>query len=263
MKDKDKIRFELIPPFANEQFAKVLTHGAKQHGDWSWKNGRDFSDIIGSIKRCLSEIEKGNDIDNEGLYNAAKIMTHAAILCESYKLNPDFDDRPHDYLNTKRVGLDVDEVLADFNKAWMKRFNLVDEPNWWFFDNKMQERFKELIDKNELEDFYLKIEPKIKPEDIPFEPYCYVTSRPVSSEITAKWLQMHNFPAVPVYTVPPNTTKVDILKELGVQIMIDDRIDNFVEINKAGISCFLYDCNHNKRYNVGYKRINSLKDLKI
>lgn len=36
---------------------------------------------------------------------------------------------------------------------------------------------------------------------------------------------------------------------------------NFVELNNAGICCYLYDAPHNRRYNVGHKRLFSLKDL--
>ena len=35
-----------------------------------------------------------------------------------------------------------------------------------------------------LEEFYMIIEPLIMPEDLPFEPYCYITSRPLSKEVT-------------------------------------------------------------------------------
>ena len=64
-------------------------------------------------------------------------------------------------------------------------------------------------------------------------------------------------------TVEVGHSKVDIIKESGIEIFVDDRFDNFVELNKAGICCYLFDAPHNRRYDVGYKRIKSLKELPI
>ena len=65
----------------------------------------------------------------------------------------------------------------------------------------------------------------------------------------------------PVYTVAPNKTKVDIAIEAGIDWFVDDGYHNFIELNKAGICCFLWDCEHNRKYDVGYKRIKSFKEL--
>ena len=51
------------------------------------------------------------------------------------------------------------------------------------------------------------------------------------------------------------------VKSLGQQF-VDDKFENFVELNKNGICCFLMDAPHNQRYDVGHKRIKSLKELK-
>jgi len=56
-------------------------------------------------------------------------------------------------------------------------------------------------------------------------------------------------------------SKVDALLKNNVDVFIDDRFENFTEINNAGISCFLFDGSHNQRYDVGHKRIKSLKEL--
>jgi hypothetical protein len=58
-----------------------------------------------------------------------------------------------------------------------------------------------------LDEFYLSIEPLVKPEDMPFEPHCYITSRPVAKEITEQWLDMHNFPAKPVISIDIRQSK--------------------------------------------------------
>jgi hypothetical protein len=105
------------------------------------------------------------------------------------------------------------------------------------------------------------LRPLINPDEIPFEPHCYVTSRPVDTAITEEWLDMHRFPSRPVYTVKVGQSKTDVLRDAGVEVYVDDRFDNFVDINNAGICCYLMDMPHNRRYDVGHKRIFSLSDL--
>lgn len=255
-----KLRYDLEPVYAREQLIKVLTKGAEKYAPRNWENGMSWMSVVASLKRHLAAFEKSEDIDHEtGLLHMAHVMCNAAFLVEYYKIYPQGDDRPHRYHNLK-IGLDIDEVICDWLGAWCEMWN-IEKPTSWFFDRDLKERFDEMEKKGTLNDFYLNLKPLLKPEDIPFEPHCYITSRRVPSEITEKWLDLNGFPTKPVYTVQPNTTKVDVAKESGIDIYVDDRFENFVELNKAGICTFLYDAPHNKRYDVGYKRIYSLKEL--
>ena len=43
-----------------------------------------------------------------------------------------------------------------------------------------------------MENFYLNLKPKINPKKLMFEPTCYITSRPVSTEITKQWIEKGN-----------------------------------------------------------------------
>ena len=70
------------------------------------------------------------------------------------------------------------------------------------------------------------------------------------------------FPGRPVYSIPMGTSKVTIAKNAEVDVFVDDRYDNFVQLNQAGICCFLFDAPHNERYDVGYRRLHSLKELR-
>lgn len=112
-----------------------------------------------------------------------------------------------------------------------------------------------------LEEFYSNLKPLISPDEIPFEPHCYITSRPCSIKTTEEWLDTCGFPSRPVYAVELGYSKVEVAKASGIDIFVDDRYDNFVELNKFGICTFLMDSAHNQRYNVGYKRIKHLKEL--
>jgi 5'(3')-deoxyribonucleotidase len=270
--DSGKTRHDLLPPFASEQLAKVYTMGAKKYAPNNWRKGMAWSRVIGSLKRHLNEIEKGNDFDDEsGLHHAAHVAWNAVTLLEYYKIFPQGDDRAHNYLHfNPKIGLDIDEVLCDFMGGWARYWgtshsstesSTSEQPSTWYFDRDISQKFERMKNEGTLDDFYLDLQPLIDPKDIPFEPHCYVTSRPVDSSVTEKWLEMHGFPARPVYTVSLGSSKAEVLKSSGADIFVDDRYENFVDLNRNGICTFLYDANHNQRYNVGYKRIKSLKEL--
>jgi len=160
------------------------------------------------------------------------------------------------------IGLDIDGVLADFSMAWHKLYPEVNpRPNTWFLDDKIGERFKLMKATNTLDDFYSNIEPLIKPEELTFEPCCYITARPVNNNITEKWLSSHGFPIKPVITVGINKNKIAAAKEYNVEIFIDDHYENFIELNNAGIFCYLFTAPWNMKYDVGNMRLNSLSDL--
>lgn len=256
-----KTKYNLVPPFAQEQYARVLTVGAAKYGDYNWQAGMPWTTVLASMERHVAAFKRGEDFDPEtGLLHVGHIMCNAAFLTEYYKIYPQGDNRPHTYLEMGKIGLDIDEVLCDWVGGWTRKFGM-QVPSTWFFDRHIMERFETLRKAGELDDFYMSLKPLIDPDSIPFEPHCYVTSRPVDTHVTEKWLDMHGFPHRPVYTVDVNHTKVDILKSAGVTVFVDDRFENFVEINNAGICCFLMDAPHNQRYDVGHKRIRKLGDL--
>ena len=259
--NEGKLRTDLVPAFAQKEYVKVLTKGAQKYAERNWEKGMPWSTILSSMKRHIAAIEAGEDFDHEtGLYHAAHVMCNAAFLTEYYRIYPQGDDRPHRYLQMPKIGLDIDEVICDWVNAWAEHWNLP-TPTSWFFDRNIIARFEAMKADDTLEKFYMDLKPLISPADIPFEPHCYVTSRPVGTRVSEEWLATHGFPARPVVTVAPGESKAHALKEAGVEIFVDDRFENFVEINNAGICCFLMDAPHNQRYDVGHKRIYSLKDL--
>jgi len=257
-----KTRYDLVPTFAQEQYAKVLTKGAEKYAERNWEKGMAWSKVMASLERHLAAIKRGEDYDSEtGLLHSAHIMCNAAFITEYYKIYPQGDDRPVGYFKSKRVGLDIDDVICDFVGGFAERFDLPN-PNNWAWSYKTKEHFKFLKDNpKELEKFYLGLKPKISPLHIPFEPVCYITSRNVPQWITERWIEENGFPCVPIHTIGHDGSKVEIAVKERLDIFIDDRYDNFLELNKAGIFTYLYDTSHNKRYDVGAKRIYSLKDL--
>lgn len=258
--NKGKIRYDLVPTFSQEQYAKVLTMGAEKYGPWNWARGMNWSSIISSMERHIQAIKKGEDYDNEsGLLHSAHVMCNAAFLTEYYKLYPQGDDRNHWYSFHPKIGIDIDEVLANFISHYNTKFNIDIVPYNWNYDFNMKERLSSLKDDY---DFWINIPPLIKASDLPFEPHCYITARPCKSEWTIEWLTKHGFPTKPVYTTE-GLSKVEVAKKAEINWFIDDHFDNFTALNNAGICCFLWDAPHNRKYDVGFRRIKSFSDLPL
>lgn len=277
-----KLRKDLIPKELMDELAKVYTMGAEKYttynedgtiaddGANNWRKGLSWKQTIGAMRRHLDKMEGGEDFDKDWpkelidkygpTYHLANVAWGCATLLNFYKNHPELDDREHKYLKPKRIGLDVDDVCAAWAQNWNRYHGNDVAPTSWYFDRAIMSKFDAMKGK-ELDDFYLGLPSLVNGKDIPFEPHCYVTSRPVSSEITEQWLDKHDFPAAPVITVGLGGSKIEALKEAKVDIFVDDNYANFVALNNAGVCTYLFDAPHNQRYNVGYKRIKSLKEL--
>lgn len=167
-------------------------------------------------------------------------------------------------VNPHTIGLDIDGILADFMAAWNEVFpEIPARPNEYDYDTNLIERIYEMKDRGVLDDFYLKIKPLIHPKDLPFIPKAYVTLRPVKSEITAKWLSLMGYPDKKVYTVPYGSSKVEVMREAGIETFVEDYHKNFKELNDAGILTFLLTAPWNDKYDAGDLRIESLDDIKL
>lgn len=289
-----KLRVELLPTGPLKKIVEVYTNGAHKYtvyqdasgnkhlgrdipisevikhrmtvvedGSDNWRKGMSWKETAACAQRHILAFLEGEDIDPDPMmmtYHLANAAWNLIAILEYYSTHPEFDDRSHSYLSIPKIGLDIDEVLCDWVGPWVKLHRLK-TPTSWFFDRDIVAKFNKMAKAKTLDKFYLSLPVKTNPKDIPFEPNCYVTSRPVATEVTEEWLDLHGFPARPVLTVPLGTSKVEVMKKHGVEVFVDDRYDNFLELNKAGITTYLFDAPHNQRYDVGYKRIKSLKEL--
>jgi len=255
---RKKLRYDLTPPYAIEQLAEVMTYGSEKHGDRTWENGRKWSDVLACAERHINAIKRGEDFDKEtGLLHSSMAMTQLAFLTEYYKIYPQGDDRRHRFLKPPKIGLDIDDTINNFIEYYCDWFHL-DKPHFWSFDRKMAENLKKLDNNKE---FWLNIPPKIDPKSLGFSPDCYITARSIRQDWTEEWLSKYGFPSVPVFSVGYGKSKVDIAKNENIDFFIDDRFENFVELNENGICCFLFDALHNKKYDVGYRRIMDFNDF--
>lgn len=162
------------------------------------------------------------------------------------------------YLNQYQIGLDIDEVLADFIGGYKNLYkNSIHKHiiNWYF----SYEAVKNLTELKDNKEFWLGLEPKINNLELPFIPKCYISKRNFPVAWTEEWLEKNHFPCVPVIHVEDN--KVDSFKEQGLDYFIDDSIMNFTRLNAAGCKTFLMDGPHNQQFDVGNYRISKLKDI--
>jgi len=280
----DKVRFDLLEPFAQHEKAMIFTLGARKYNVNNWLQGMLWSKCYASALRHAAKWAAGEDYDidttceyckkgkpggsldewfctnHTGRLHSALASWNWDAITSYYKWFPQGDDRLHVKLPNLKIGLDIDEVICDWVGKWAEYWK-IPTPTSWFFDYHIRDKFDQMRTAGTLDDFYLNLEPKCNPTDIHFEPHCYVTSRPVSTEVTQAWLKKHGFPLRPVITVGLGESKIDAIKKAGVEVFVDDRYDNYEELNRNGVCCFLFDAPHNSRYDVGFKRIKSLKEL--
>ena len=250
-----KIRYDLIPAHGLQSVNEVLTSKLDQYKKNEWKYGIPWTEVLSSLKKHLIEFEMGEDYTKEGLLNIAEVAANALILAEYYKIYPQGDDRIIAPVNKPIIALDIDDVCLNFLDSFEKRTGKKLAPYWngsYEMNNLLEELSKD-------KEFWTTLPTLHKPT---FEVDLYITSRSIPVEWTKENLEKNGFPCAPVYSIPWNTSKVDLLKEHKVDIFIDDKYLNFKEATEAGIFCYLMDAQHNRHYNVGHKRIYNL-DLNI
>ena len=249
------VRYDLIPVRGITEVSKVLTKKLETHEVNEWKYGISWTEVLSSLKKHLTEFELGNDYTENNLLHMAEVAADALILCEYYSIYPQGDDRIIAPVNKPIVGCDLDDVIFDFTGSYEKRFN-TKLSDYWNGDYDMGSNLEQL--KNE-KDFWVNMPVKNRPS---FEIDYYITARSIPVEWTEEAIQRNNLPKAPVYSLPWNVSKIDTLKKLGVDIMIDDKQATFKECKENGIFCYLMDTAANRHYNVGHHRIYDL-NLKI
>lgn len=256
--DQDKPALDLVPSSFIEETAKVLTFGARKYAKRQWEKGMLWSRSIASLQRHINSFAAGDDFDPEsGLMHLSHAACNLAFLIEYTKTHPELDDRPR--RQNKKIGLDIDDVLADFVGAYKKRYGFEGDVHFWDFDPNMAENMKVLQEDKE---FWLSLKPLVDPTTLSFTPHCYITARSIPLEWTCEWLNAHGFPPRPVHSVGFQQSKVEAVQQSGCQWFVDDRYANFLEINQMDkVCCFLLTTPQNKKHDVGIYRINSLADL--
>lgn len=156
-------------------------------------------------------------------------------------------------LNQPIIWLDLDGVIADFNKAFKREFGFKEDPLDWH-DHRFIKDYDTISTD---EKFWMNIPMLNSPNNIPFNIMGYCTSRKVDVEITKAWLNKHRYPSKQVIQT---NDKVSALRNTDCQLFIDDCIYNYINLNNAGILTYLYSRSHNRKYLVS-NRIYKLNDI--
>lgn len=253
--NEGKVRYDLLDDYTLEQMAKVMTFGATKYAENNWQKGMKWSKAEASLKRHLAAYKEGEDFDKEtGLYHLAHAAVNLMFMINYYKTHPELDDRRKSYLTQPKITLDIDEVVCSWQDGYSERFGCQVDPKYWDQTYAMGGRLDELkVD----EGFWINLKVRHRPD---FTPHAYVSSRSIPVEWTEAFLEKNGLPCRPVYHVPFGASKIEVLKNIGSEIHIDDSFKNFKECEENGITAFLMDAPHNQHHNVGYRRI---KDLQI
>lgn len=130
----------------------------------------------------------------------------------------------------KKIALDIDDVLAGFYSGFC-RFMDIPERKIDIWDGKGEANFVAqncyLADNSEF--FWMGLDRISTPESINFDLECYITSSPKEMvHIRRAWLLLKGFPDRPVYH---STNKLETMRTLGVDLLVDDKISTVRQIN--------------------------------
>ena len=251
LKSSLPIRYDLVPQRGLNEINKVLTSKLEKHEVNEWMRGMKWTEVLSSLKKHLTAFELGEDYTPEGNLSIAEVAANALILAEYFYINPAGDDRIFLPINRPIVALDIDDVCLDFIGSFEKKTG-IKLNDYWNGSYEIKDKLNELSTDKE---FWTTLPTKHLPT---FEPDLYITSRSIPVEWTKENLERNGFPCAPVYCVPWNESKVQLMKEHNVSILIDDKFANYKDAIDNGIFCYLMDAPHNKYYSVGHRRIYDL-----
>jgi hypothetical protein len=141
-----------------------------------------------------------------------------------------------------RIYLDIDDVIVDFQSAYADFFGTKVQKAWCN-SNLMKRRLNILRKQKE---FWTTIPVKTVPN---FIPSGYVSARSIPKAWSLECFKKYDIPGRSnIHHVSWNVSKIELLKELGVSIFIDDKYETFKDCNNNGIFCLLMDASTNQKY---------------
>jgi len=141
------------------------------------------------------------------------------------------------------IFLDIDDVVAAWQESYCREFNKKPAKSW---DENREEMNYHLSLLKKRKSFWINIPIKHFPN---FQPNGYLSARSIPKSWTKEFMQRNKIPGRSnINQVPWNVSKINKLKEFGVDIFIDDKLETFLDCNKNGIFCLLMDASHNQLY---------------
>lgn len=133
-----------------------------------------------------------------------------------------------------RIGLDIDDCLADFWGAYCQYFDVKNNPKM-LEDHIITRNVQQILSKDK--DFWLNLEVINFPD---FVPELYCTKRVNNKAWTREWLKRNGFPDRPIYQmVYQRGNKADMIKG-RVDVFIDDSLTNVLNCQKSGLPALVY-----------------------
>lgn len=137
-------------------------------------------------------------------------------------------------LRNLRIGLDIDDCLADFWNAYCEYFDTKHNPRM-LEDRVITRNVQQILSKDR--NFWLNLKVLNVPD---FVPELYCTKRVNSKNWTKAWLEINGFPNRPVYQMLyQQGNKADMIKG-RVDVFIDDSFSNVLKCNQSGVPALLY-----------------------
>ena len=93
--DKDKLRYDLLPPEPLARVVEVFTIGARKYGDRNWEKGLTWGRVFAAMMRHAWAWWRGERFDTEdGQHHLSSVAWCALVLMEYEKTHQELDDRP-------------------------------------------------------------------------------------------------------------------------------------------------------------------------
>jgi hypothetical protein len=167
-----------------------------------------------------------------------------------------------------KIGLDIDGVLAQYSLGMIdkaKELGLAGYPdhpdnvNYWDHLSDCGDLWAKV--KHD-EDFWMGLKPFPGTLPLDFEVCRYITARPIRDEVSYCWLYLNGFPHPErLITVGSPEQKLDVIKTLGINVFVDDKIETVSELQDNGINAFLFHAPYQKGHPHTLTTIRSLRDL--
>lgn len=222
----------------------------------NWRKGQPWTKSMESVKRHIVAWELGEDIDEDlGTLHLANAAWGLFSLMEYINIKPELDDRLTNLIGFKKFGLDIDSVLSDFTPYFLSYLGLdTTDPVHWR-DPRIESNFYKI---REDKDFWINMPMLNGPETLVFEPTCYITARSIPLDWTKEWLDKNGYPRAEVYSIGRHDSKVTAAKNAKIEVFLDDKFENCVELNEAGIKSYLFTASHNLKYGNVPNRVDTI-----
>jgi hypothetical protein len=86
-------RYDLLPPAAMDEVARVYGRGAAKYAERNWEKGYKWGLSIAALERHLAHFKQGEQRDELGNHHLAAIVFHALALMTFEKFGLGTDDR--------------------------------------------------------------------------------------------------------------------------------------------------------------------------